>query len=111
MEKELKKPIKSLYDPEKLKKWIFKKVKISKKSLKNPREIKEKILEILFDSILECHQRLKNKYTPQKEKMKLRYALAYQITVLLSILKDFPEEKDELERFLKQIGFDEDVGK
>ena len=77
-------------------------LKVSKKSLKNASEIRERLIEILLQSIEDIHKRLKGKYTPQKEKAKLRYALAYQISVLQSLLKETDGDGD-LERFLDQI--------
>ena len=59
-------------------------LKISKKLPKNASEIRERLIEILLQSIEDIHKRLKGKCTPQKEKAKLRYALVYQISVLLN---------------------------
>ena len=77
-------------------------LKISKKSLKSPETIRERLIEILLQSIEDIHKRLKGKYTPQKEKAKLRYALAYQISVLQSLLKEHAPS-DDVERFLDEL--------
>ena len=77
-------------------------LKVSKKSLKSPEAIRERLIEILLQSIEDIHKRLKGKYTPQKEKAKLRYALAYQISVLQSLLKE-QAPSDDVERFLDEL--------
>ena len=84
------------------KKAVSDSLKISKKSLKSPETIRERLIEILLQSIEDIHKRLKGKYTPQKEKAKLRYALAYQISVLQSLLKE-QAPSDDVERFLDEL--------
>jgi len=85
-----------------LKQGVSESLKVSKKSLKNASEIRERLIEILLQSIEDIHKRLKGKYTPQKEKAKLRYALAYQISVLQSLLKEQGPD-DDVEKFLDEL--------
>lgn len=56
----------------------------------------------MLDSIEEIHSRLKGKYTSKKEKAKLRYALAYQVSILQSLLKE-ETPSDEIDKFLDEI--------